>query len=330
MIGGSAAVLAYDSGQQDKIAHGIRIGGIDVGGLNAAQARSRLSAAFGTRSHRRIVLRYGARRFVMPAALSRVKLGFGGAIAQALQRSREDDLPSRVIRSLSGGSIHASFAPQMSISSTDVARFTAAVARSLDQPARSASISFAPSRLGALPAQRGLAVETDLLQSRIEAALVNAWGPSTLQVPVMWTSPELSTQKLVARYPTVITVDRSAFTLRLWKNLRLVKSYRIAVGMAGLQTPAGLYHVQDKQVDPSWHVPNSAWAGALAGRTIPPGPADPIKARWMGIFNGAGIHGTDELNSLGSAASHGCIRMAIADVVELYSRTPLGTPVYIS
>ncbi|MEA2146415.1 MAG: L,D-transpeptidase ErfK/SrfK, partial [Solirubrobacteraceae bacterium] len=55
-----------------------------------------------------------------------------------------------------------------------------------------------------------------------------------------------------------------------------------------------------------------------------------IKARWMGIYNGAGIHGTEELSSLGSAASHGCIRMAIPDVIKLYSQTPLGTPVYIT
>ncbi|MBV9916223.1 MAG: L,D-transpeptidase, partial [Solirubrobacterales bacterium] len=77
-------------------------------------------------------------------------------------------------------------------------------------------------------------------------------------------------------------------------------------------------------------VPNSAWAGSLAGQTIPPGPQDPIKARWMGIYNGAGIHGTDELGSLGSAASHGCIRMSIPDVIDLYSQTPVGSPVYIA
>ena len=74
----------------------------------------------------------------------------------------------------------------------------------------------------------------------------------------------------------------------------------------------------------------AAWAGSLAGRTIPPGPQDPIKARWMGIFNGAGIHGTEELSSLGSAASHGCIRMAIPDVEALYDQVSIGTPVYIA
>jgi lipoprotein-anchoring transpeptidase ErfK/SrfK len=50
----------------------------------------------------------------------------------------------------------------------------------------------------------------------------------------------------------------------------------------------------------------------------------------MGIFAGAGIHGTDQIGSLGSAASHGCIRMAIPDVIALYDQVSVGTAVYIS
>ncbi|HEY8764595.1 MAG TPA: L,D-transpeptidase family protein [Solirubrobacteraceae bacterium] len=330
LLGGSAAVLAYDSSQRDRIARGITIGGVDVGGLSSAQARARLQAAIGPRLHRQLVLRYGARRFVLSAAAARVRLDFGGAVDQALSRSRADDLVVRVVRSLTRGAVHEGFEPQLRFSSGAVARFTAGIARAIDQPARSASVSFTGSAVAAVAARRGLAVNSGQLQNRIRAALGDASAPSTLRVPVAKTTPKVSTQTLAVRYPTIITVDRSAFTLRLWKRLRLVRSYRIAVGMAGLETPAGLYHVQDKQVDPSWHVPNSAWAGSLAGQTIPPGPADPLKARWMGIYNGAGIHGTDAIDSLGSAASHGCIRMAIPDVIELYSQTPLGTPVYIT
>ena len=126
-----------------------------------------------------------------------------------------------------------------------------------------------------------------------------------------------------------ITIDRGDFTLRVYQNLKLARSYAIAVGQQGLETPAGIYSVQDKQVDPWWHVPNSAWAGSLAGQVIPPGPSDPLKARWLGIYNGAGIHGTEDIGSLGSAASHGCVRMAIPDVIDLYDRVDVGTPIFI-
>ena len=128
----------------------------------------------------------------------------------------------------------------------------------------------------------------------------------------------------------MITINRSGFTLTLYKNLRKDKSYPIAVGMQGLETPAGRYDIQDKEVNPSWHVPNSSWAGSLAGQVIPPGPRDPIKARWMGIAGGAGIHGTDETGSIGTAGSHGCIRMLIPDVIDLFNRVNTGDPVFIS
>ena len=49
----------------------------------------------------------------------------------------------------------------------------------------------------------------------------------------------------------------------------------------------------------------------------------------MGLFNGAGIHGTDETDSIGHAFSHGCVRMLIPDVIDLYNRVQVGTPVYI-
>jgi lipoprotein-anchoring transpeptidase ErfK/SrfK len=62
---------------------------------------------------------------------------------------------------------------------------------------------------------------------------------------------------------------------------------------------------------------------------VPPGPDNPLKARWMGFLGGAGIHGTDDVGSLGGAASHGCVRMSIPDVIELYERVDVGTPVYI-
>jgi lipoprotein-anchoring transpeptidase ErfK/SrfK len=136
-------------------------------------------------------------------------------------------------------------------------------------------------------------------------------------------------RNLPRRYGTYVLVSRETYTLRLYKHLKLVKTYGIAVGMQGLDTPAGLYDINDKQIDPSWHVPNSAWAGDLAGRVIPPGPDDPIKARWMGFWDGAGIHGTTEDWSIGHAASHGCIRMHIWDVEDLYPRVPLHTPIYV-
>ena len=113
-------------------------------------------------------------------------------------------------------------------------------------------------------------------------------------------------------------------------SLKLTKSYTIAIGTAGFDTPAGLYHIQNKGENVAWTVPNKPWAGSLAGTVVPGGtPQNPLKARWMGIFDGAGIHGTDQTGSLGTRASHGCVRMAIPDVIELYPKVEVGAPIYI-
>jgi lipoprotein-anchoring transpeptidase ErfK/SrfK len=143
--------------------------------------------------------------------------------------------------------------------------------------------------------------------------------------------PEVTTAELAEKYPAILYVNRSGFQLSFYKNLKLVKTYGIAVGQLGLETPAGLYHIQNKAVDPAWSVPESDWAGDLAGTVVPGGtPENPLKERWMGIYDGAGIHGTDATSSIGTAASHGCIRMAIPDVLEVYEQVPVNAPVYIA
>ena len=133
-----------------------------------------------------------------------------------------------------------------------------------------------------------------------------------------------------SRYGTVVTIGRSQFRLRLFKRLKFSKSYGVAVGQPAYPTPTGLFSISNKAVNPTWTAPNRPWAGAYRNETVAGGSAEnPLKARWMGIVNGVGIHGTGEPGSIGTAASHGCIRMTVPDVVDLYPRVPVGTPVLI-
>jgi lipoprotein-anchoring transpeptidase ErfK/SrfK len=143
-------------------------------------------------------------------------------------------------------------------------------------------------------------------------------------------APPVTTASLRKKFGTFLAVNRGEFRLRLFKDFRLVKTYTVSIGQIGYETAAGLYRIGTKAINPNWIVPREPWAGSLAGRVIAGGsPENPLKARWMGFHDGAGIHGTDAVWSLGHAASHGCIRMSIPDVEELYERVPLGTPIYI-
>ena len=170
---------------------------------------------------------------------------------------------------------------------------------------RNADIAWRDGKLDRTRARSGVAVDKAALVARLERVLGNPAPARTVQVPIKVTErPERTFEDLAKRYPTVIAVDRDARQLRLYEHLKLSKRYKIAVGKAGLETAAGRYKIQQKIVNPDWHVPMSDWAGDLAGRTIPYGdPQNPLEARYMGFHDGQGIHGTADLGSLGTAAS---------------------------
>jgi lipoprotein-anchoring transpeptidase ErfK/SrfK len=204
------------------------------------------------------------------------------------------------------------------------------VRRHVDADPQDAKVDFSASGLSKVTGHDGFQLDKAILRTRVQAALLKPGATQrTVAPPIHRIHPQVTTDDLAKKYSTAIIVNRNTHTLSLYKDLKLSKTYPIAVGMQGLETPAGLYDIENKQVNPYWHVPNSSWAGSLAGHVIPPGPENPIKARWMGIIGGAGIHGTTDDASIGSNASHGCIRMHIPDVIDLYDRVPVGAAVYI-
>jgi hypothetical protein len=328
---GGAFAYLWDRSHADRIAEGVRIAGVDVGGLDRQAAQSRLDARLSDRLAEPVTVVAGTHRFTVRPVSAGLRFDVARMVDTAVVLSRRGGLAHRLVRDLRGRRLDASVPLSAALSPTHVATIVDRVARVLDRPAHDARLTPKPFATGVrvVPSRPGLAVKRPLLAQRLRNALLSVDGPRTIAVPTRAVAPRWWTSTLRRRYGTLILVSRETFTLRLFKRLKLVRTYPIAVGRQGLETPAGFYEIDDKQVNPSWHVPKSAWAGELAGRIIPPGPDDPIKARWLGFFNGAGIHGTTDTWSLGSAASHGCVRMAIPDVEQLYDLVPLHTPIYV-
>jgi lipoprotein-anchoring transpeptidase ErfK/SrfK len=329
LIGGSVAAFAYDSSRDDVIAEGVTIAGVDVGGMKTEAARRLIRQELQKPLERPIAVFRGEQRFRLSAHDAGVKADVGGMVDEALQQSRDGSIFSRVARDITGGEENAQVSARVTYSSDAVEQLVERVESKLNRPARDAEVDF-PS-LEKVKEQKGRRVRTAMLQQRIAQALTVPGVERRVKAPVRILKPKVTQAELAGKYPVVLIADRYAFRLRLYRDLNLQKEYTVAVGALGFDTPAGLYHIQNKAVDPAWHVPESDWAGDLAGTVVPGGtPENPLKARWLGIYDGAGIHGTDETSSLGSAASHGCIRMAIPDVMELYDKVPVGAPIYIA
>jgi lipoprotein-anchoring transpeptidase ErfK/SrfK len=327
----AAAAYVYDHSRRDVIADGVRIDGIAVGGLHRAAAQRKLEGDLVVRLSDPVTVRSGARSWSLGAREARVAVDVPKMVDEAVRVSREGSIVTRTARGLFGGSVRRDIPLAVSYSHQAVRALAASVRSALNRPPRDATVQPSASGLSEVPGQVGLAVEYSTLGDRIDRALVGASGSRTVHVPVRRVQPAVTTAQLAAKYPAYIVIDRATFKLRFYDHLKLSKTFEIAVGMEGLETPAGLHKIEWEQVNPPWYVPKKAWAGALAGTVVPPGPADPLKARFMSFEGGAGIHGIDpsEYSTIGHDASHGCVRMRIPDVIDLYNHSPVGTPVYI-
>jgi lipoprotein-anchoring transpeptidase ErfK/SrfK len=324
-------MYVYDHGRREQIAKGVNIDGIDIGGLSAAAAATRLQRNVAVSMERPVVVNAHGKTWRLTPRRAGVAVDVAGTVSEAVDASRTGSIFSRTWRGLFGGSVHKDVRLHVTYSHEAVGGFVEEVRAAVNTAPRDATVEPGAGGLTQVPDRAGVAVEEKRLRARLAHALTRPFAKRTIAVPTLTRKPAVTTSELAAKYPAYIVINRQSFELLLYQHLKLTSTYPIAVGMQGLETTAGLYHIQWKQVDPPWYVPNSAWAGALAGKTIPPGPKDPLKARFMAFNGGAGIHGIDpsEYGSIGHDASHGCVRMRIPDVIALYARTPVGTSVYV-
>jgi lipoprotein-anchoring transpeptidase ErfK/SrfK len=332
LLVGAGAVYAYDDGKSGEIAEGIRVNGVDVGGMSAENARAKLRAALLEPLNRPVVARYKGHEYTLTTRQAQIGVDIDGSVSRALIRSREGNVLSRTWRELSGESLDTDLDAKVTWSRPAVRRLVARIERKLNRDAVDATVDLEHGSVDPTQSHDGLAVRSARLRRDIQRELLDAGARRVVRVRTDVVEPKVSTEDLAKKYPAVLVINRSAFQLTLYKNLKAAKTYGIAVGQVGLETPAGLYHIQNKAVNPAWTMPNSDWvAPADRGKVVPGGTAEnPLKARWLGIFAGAGIHGTDAESSIGSAASHGCVRMRIPDVIDLYDQVPVGAPVYIA
>lgn len=140
--------------------------------------------------------------------------------------------------------------------------------------------------------------------------------------------------------PRLIVVDRDERGLDLyrWKKTkrRYIRTFTclVTVGKIGAETPHGLYFVQGKSPTPDWKVPRSKdYSEDQWGKVYKYGePGNPFDGGFIslaGSETGIGLHGTSFDPQIGTASSHGCVRMRTPDLLKIYAQCGVGTPVYL-
>src|ERR1700730_5900338 len=250
----AAGMYFYDHSRRDLIANGLTIDGVSVGGLREQAARTKIQHELIARLDRPVTVRFGPQRWTLGAQEAQLSVDGANMVAQAVNASREGSIVTRTVRGLFGRSVKRDIPLVVSYSHQAVRGVTAKVRAAVDRAPRDATVQASASGLSEVPPRDGLNGRPRTLGGRIQRALTGA-ASRTLAVPTLMVKPAVTTSKLAARYPAYIVIDRGSFTLRFYDHLRLASTYEIAVGMQGLETPAGLHSTPWRPGEPPWDVP---------------------------------------------------------------------------
>jgi lipoprotein-anchoring transpeptidase ErfK/SrfK len=302
----------------ERIAAGVTAAGVDVSGLTIDEATRKLDGLSDRLERGSVLVEAADQQFKLKTADADVLVDSTGTAKRALYAGRD----------AAGAPVDVQLVVKHSQDA--VTKFTSKINKRLARSPRDSKAIITLHRVKVTHSRTGRDIDRTALAKEVAAALDDPRIGRVLKIKVRKVKPKVDYQRARKTVSTVITIKQSTFTLRLFKNLKVVKTYKVAVGQPAYPTPTGRFAIQSKQINPVWSVPNSPWAGELGGTTVDGGSAaNPLKARWMGVSGSVGIHGTGEDYSIGTRASHGCIRMHVSDVKRLYRRVPLGTPVLI-
>lgn len=295
----------------DVVAPGVSIAGVAVGGLSRADAKRAVIAQHVAPRREKLVLTFRGRNLVVHPVKAGYVAKVDYAVKVAMLYGRRKAVPAEgVVVKL-----------QERVNRRKLRAILASRAKRYDVPARDAALVMR----GLTPTVRkprlGIAVDLPKAVRDVERAILERARP---RYP-------LATKRVrpsVTSIGTVLVVDRGAFRVRVWRAGKVRATFPVAVGTSSHPTPSGNFRIIDKQVNPTWFPPSSPWAAGLG--PVPPGVGNPLGTRWMGTSAPAiGFHGTPVPSSIGTRASHGCIRMYIHDAERMFNMISIGTPVII-
>lgn len=322
--GSALAASRYDRATADRILPGVSVFGVDVGEMTREQAIRAVQGAVDRALATELVVRAGGEEWRVPYAELGVSGDVAGAVEEAFRVSESHSLLSRVFHRVLDRPVDRSVDIRHSYDQAVIDAFVERVAATVARPARDAMFALVDGELEKRRSAPGQALRVRASRTRIGRALQE--GRLEVTLPVRAVEPERTEEDL----GRTIVVRLAENRLYLYDGLRIVRDYPVATGSPGFPTPQGEFLVINKRENPDWTNPDPDGWGADLPAYIPPGPGNPLGTRALYLdAPGIRIHGTWDLASIGTYASHGCVRMTIDDSEELYETVDVGTPVLI-
>lgn len=324
----AVAAIWYDRAHRDVLLPGVTVGDLAAGGRPASAVVEELDRRLPPVGASALRIVAGDHDDTVTLA----ELGLRSDATETLARVRAEtdgmSLATRVWHRVLNKPLDRRYDVRFGVERAAVQRRVTELAARVGRAPVDARIDTTSGLVTIIPAVEGRSLDVAVTTDRVlEAAgrLANGAGGGTeILAPVTSSAPATT------GFADVILVRLAENRLYHYEHGSLVKSYPVATGTPRYPTPKGSFSVVLKRRNPTWVNPDpGGWGRSLPAR-IGPGPRNPLGTRAMNLdAPGIRIHGTSNVASLGRAASHGCIRMAMADVEELFDRVEQGTPVIV-
>ncbi|MFM8944980.1 MAG: L,D-transpeptidase family protein [Actinomycetota bacterium] len=313
-----------DAASRTRILEGVTVTGVDVGGLTRDEALDAVAAAVARTAAAPITIRVADARWTVVPAMLGVTPGVEGAVDEAFAVADRLGFLGRLLHRVGGSPVDVDGPVEPVVDPSALRSFVLGVADDVDGPPVDAQLQLVDGEVIVRPAAVGHAVDRKGALRALADAI--AAGRTEVDFPVAIEEPAVAGTEL----GKTIVVDVSANTLTLYDGTTIEAEYRVATGAPGFPTPIGSFEVVRKAENPTWVNPDPTGWGVDYPPSIPPGPGNPLGTRAMYLdAPGIRIHGTYNEGSIGTFASHGCVRMTIADSEALYELVPVGTTVFI-
>lgn len=326
----TAAALLYDRAHEGELLPGIVVGEISAGGRSAAVIAGILADEVPAVGSTKITIAAGDHTSTVTLEELGLRTDAAEAVARAEEEADRMGVASRVWHRLLNKPVEKTYPVQLTVERSAVRRRVGELAKEVKKDPVDAVIDTSTGMVTIQPSREGKALDVESTIDRVfDTAAQVANGELRASGPRVVATVRTLTPK-VSGFDDVILVRVAENKLYHYENGNLVKDYVVATGTPKYPTPQGTYSVVLKRKNPTWVNPDpTGWGKSLPAR-IGPGPRNPLGTRAMNLdAPGIRIHGTSNVASLGRAASHGCIRMAMGDVEELFDKVEQGTPVAI-
>jgi lipoprotein-anchoring transpeptidase ErfK/SrfK len=321
-VGVAYATLDYAEHYEGRILPGTVVAGVEVGGLTRRQATKVVRASVQPELRRRIRVRYGGRKWVVTPKRLGASTNAAEVVRSAFAASAATTFLEKMRMRMFGEESSFERSVEITYPRRGVRGFVEGLASTLYVAPRDARLDYSTGWVKIQRDRTGRRVEVAKARRALSRALHDS--VSKVRLPVKTLRPDVTSEA----FAEVLLVRIGENRLYLYENGKITHSWSIATGQPEYPTPTGLYEITEKRYMPTWINPAPKTWGADLPVQIPPGPGNPLGVRALNWSAPAiRFHGTEATYSLGYNASHGCVRLSNADVVQLYDLVDVGTPI---